>query len=174
MIIFGIDPGYATVGFGVLRFDGAGVITVMGYGAVTTAPSEVTPKGRTEVPQHLRLLEIYRDFTELLQKYRPDTAVVEKLFWGSNTTTAIGVSQARGVLLLAAAQSGAEVAEFTPLQVKSAVTGYGRAAKPQVQEMTRRFLNLKEIPKPDDAADALAIALAYGRLHKRYMKVKND
>ena len=159
MIIFGIDPGYATVGFGVLNADVSGGITVIGYGAVTTPP---------DVPHHLRLLEIYKDFTELLRKYKPDAIVVEKLFFGTNITTAMGVSQARGVLLLAAAQSGATVAEFTPLQVKTAVTGYGRAVKSQVQEMTRRFLNLPEIPKPDDAADALAIALAYARIHKRY------
>ena len=167
LIILGIDPGYATVGFGVLAVSGGGSFEVLDYGAVTTNPSALTPSGRAKIPPHLRLLEIYRDFTELFRRYTPDAAVVEKLYFNSNTTTAMGVSQARGVLLLTAAEAGAEVAEYTPLQVKSAVTGYGRADKPQVQEMTRRFLGLKEIPKPDDAADALAIALAYGRLHKR-------
>lgn len=152
MIILGIDPGYAIVGYGVLDYRG-NKFSVLGYGAVLTP---------AKTPFSQRLQKIYDDTVAIIQKYHPDVISIEKLFFNSNTTTAIDVAQARGVLLLAAEQFGLEVFEYTPLQVKQSVVGYGRAEKKQVQEMTRLILNLDKVPKPDDTADALAIAICHG------------
>ena len=151
MVILGIDPGYAIVGYGILRYD-KNRFTILNYGAVTT------PAGM-DFPQ--RLLEIYQDLSCLFQKYHPDVMSIEKLFFNTNKKTAVDVAQARGVILLAAKANGAEICEYTPLQVKQSVVGYGRAEKKQVQEMTRQLLGLSAVPKPDDTADALALALCH-------------
>lgn len=152
MRILGIDPGYAIVGFGVLDYDGRN-FSVVNFGAITT------PAG---VDFDKRLAMIYSDMCLILDEYKPDALAVEKLYFNTNHTTAIDVAQARGVILLSAAQKLVPIYEYTPLQVKSSIAGYGRAEKHQVQEMTRAMLHLKEVPKPDDTADALAIAIAHG------------
>lgn len=154
MIIFGIDPGYAIVGWGCLRYERAR-FTPLDFGAVLT---------RAHEDFSLRLEQIYDELTVLLARYSPDALAVEKLYFKNNQKTVIDVAEARGVILLAARKAGVPLFEYTPLQVKSAVTGYGRAEKPQVMEMTRRLLRLKEVPKPDDTADALAIAICHGQM----------
>ena len=151
MRILGIDPGYAIVGYGIVDYE-ANRFKVVDYGAVTT---------QAHTPFDLRLQTIYNGLSCLIEKYSPDAMSIEKLFFNTNTTTAIDVAQARGVLVLAAAQGGLDIAEYTPLQVKQSVVGYGRAEKKQVQEMTRLMLNLKSVPKPDDTADALALAICH-------------
>lgn len=153
MRILGIDPGYAIVGYGVVEA-GNGRYTPLEYGAVTTKAGE---------DFGLRLQEIYEGMAEILAAYKPRAAAVEKLYFTNNKTTGIGVAEARGVILLALAQADVPLFEYTPMQVKQAVTGYGKALKPQVQEMTRRLLKLSEIPKPDDTADALALAICHGQ-----------
>ena len=149
--ILGIDPGYAIVGYGVISSDGIRV-KPLEYGAVTTpAKTEFTS----------RLETIFNGVTEIIARQKPDALSIEKLFFNTNTTTAIDVAQARGVILLAAKKSGIPVFEYTPLQVKQSVTGYGRAEKQQVMEMTKGLLGLKAVPKPDDTADALALAICH-------------
>lgn len=150
--ILGIDPGYAIVGWGIVDSASGGFKTP-GFGAVTTDAG--TPFGR-------RLEMIYDGITQVIEKYSPDAMAIEKLFFNTNTTTAIDVAQARGCIMLAAVKSGIPVYEYTPLQVKQAVTGHGRAAKAQVMYMTKMLLGLKETPKPDDTADALAMAICHG------------
>ena len=150
--ILGIDPGYATVGFGITDYQGMDFRTVE-YGAILT-PAHTDFGGR--------LAQIYEDMCYLLDHFTPQAVSVEKLYFTNNKTTGIAVAEARGVILLACAQRGVPVYEYTPLQVKSAVTGYGKAEKRQVMDMTRRILHLAEIPKPDDAADALALAICHG------------
>ncbi|MGN1014516.1 MAG: crossover junction endodeoxyribonuclease RuvC [Butyricicoccus sp.] len=152
MMILGIDPGYATVGYGVLQYEGNRFRHVR-HGAITT------PAG---VPLHLRLKEIYEDMLTLLDAFHPDAVAVEELFFNTNITTGIQVGHARGVILLACAQRGIQPAEYTPAQVKQAVVGYGKAEKKQVMEMTRSILKLPRMPRPDDAADALALAICHG------------
>lgn len=149
--ILGIDPGTATMGWGVVRQEGNRLKYVQ-HGAITT-PSD------WEMPR--RLGRLFDGVTELVRGYRPDTVAIEELFFNTNVTTGITVGQARGAAILAAYKAGIEVTEYTPLQVKQAVTSYGRADKRQVQEMVRALLNLREIPKPDDAADGLAIAICH-------------
>ena len=149
--ILGIDPGYATLGWGVIDYN-ANRFKVVECGAVITKSGLDFPK---------RLEQIYDGVCDIIAKHSPDMMSVEELFFNTNTTTAIGVAQARGVVLLSARKSGLSVFEYTPLQVKQSVVGYGRAEKKQVMEMTRLLLNLKEVPKPDDTADALAIALCH-------------
>jgi len=149
--ILGIDPGTATMGWGVVRQEGNRLRYVQ-HGAITTPPDWPMPR---------RLGRLFDGVTELVRGYRPRTVAVEELFFNTNVTTAITVGQARGVALLAAYRAGVEVAEYTPLQVKQAITSYGRADKRQVQEMVRALLNLREIPRPDDAADGLAIAITH-------------
>ncbi len=151
--ILGIDPGYAITGYGVIEA-ATGTYRPVEYGAVTT------PAGQDF---GLRLKELYEGMTQILAALKPQAAAVEKLFFTNNKTTGIGVAEARGVLLLALAQGGVPLFEYTPMQVKQAVTGYGKAQKRQVQEMTRRLLNLPGIPKPDDTADALALAICHGQ-----------
>ncbi len=152
MRILGIDPGYAIVGYGVLDYDGR-EFSVKGFGAITTS---------SEIHFDNRLGIIYNDMNELIEMYKPDAISLEKLYFNTNHTTAIDVAQARGVILLSANKHDVSIYEYTPLQVKNSVVGYGRAEKKQVQEMTRSILKLKEIPKPDDAADALALAITHG------------
>lgn len=149
MVILGVDPGYATVGWGIVEYQGNRFRT-LDYGAVITEPG---------LPFEQRLEHIYDDFTAMIAHYRPRVMSIEKLYFNTNTTTAIGVAEARGCILLAARKGGVQVEEYTPLQVKQAVTGYGKAVKKQVMEMTRMLLNLPEVPKPDDTADALALAI---------------
>jgi crossover junction endodeoxyribonuclease RuvC len=151
MVVLGIDPGYAIVGWGVIDFNGT-TYRPKAFGAITT-------EAHTDF--NLRLEKIYDDMLTILKNAKPDALAIEKLFFTTNVTTAMLVAQARGVILLAAQQCGVKVYEYTPLQVKVAVTGYGKAKKPQVMEMTRRLLHLKEVPKPDDTADALAIAITH-------------
>ena len=153
MVILGIDPGYAIVGYGLIRAE-RGRFLPLEHGAVET------PAGEDFCA---RLESIYNGLCAVMEKWKPDAVSIEKLYFQNNQKTAIGVAEARGVILLAARQSGARVFEYTPLQVKLAVTGYGQAKKPQVMEMTRRLLCLKEIPKPDDTADALAMAVCHGQ-----------
>lgn len=151
MIILGIDPGYAIVGYGAIEHS-RGKSKLISYGAITTQPGPDIS---------LRLREIYDDMCLLLDTVRPDAVAVEELFFTNNVTTGIAVAQARGVILLACAQRGLIPAEYTPMQVKQGVVGYGKAEKKQVMEMTRSLLGLRGIPRPDDAADALAIALCH-------------
>lgn len=152
MRILGIDPGYAIVGFGVLEYDGY-TFTPVHFGAITT---------EADTGFFLRLKTISKDMEYILQKFNPDVLAVEKLFFNTNQKTAIDVAQARGVIIISAVNLDIPVFEYTPLQVKQSVVGYGRAEKIQVMEMTRRILGLTAIPKPDDAADALAIAICHG------------
>lgn len=147
----GIDPGTATMGWGVIREEGSRVRYVQ-HGAISTPPDWTMPR---------RLDKLFRGVSQLTAGYRPDAVAVEELFFNTNVTTAITVGQARGVALLAAYRAGCEVFEYTPLQVKQAITSYGRADKKQVQEMVKALLSLPEIPKPDDAADGLAIAITH-------------
>lgn len=152
MVILGIDPGYAIVGWGLVRYE-ANRFKILDFGAVTT-PAGMQFSDRLE--------KIYNDIAYLIDTYKPDAMSIEKLFFNTNQKTAIDVAQARGVILLAAKKAGIEVFEYTPLQVKQSVVGYGRAEKKQVQEMTRIILNLNAVPKPDDTADALALAICHG------------
>ncbi len=151
MRVLGLDPGYAIVGYAVLDSGKSGMTPVT-FGAITT-------------PAHTafedRLVEVYDDLQSLLAQYKPDAMAVETLFFTTNQKTAVSVAEARGVILLAAKQAAVPIFEYSPLQVKQSVAGYGKATKKQVQEMTRRLLSLSEVPKPDDAADALAIALCH-------------
>ena len=162
MRILGIDPGYAIVGWGVVEYEG-GRFRPLDFGAVTTEAG--TPFGQ-------RLAQIYSQITELLERFRPDALSIEKLYFQNNQKTAIEVAEARGVILLAAEQQGVPVFEYTPLQVKSAVTGFGQAQKPQVMEMTRRLLRLTAVPKPDDTADALAIAICHAQTGGTALKLR--
>ena len=152
-LILGIDPGTAICGYGLVRV-GADDPELVTFGALTT------PAGQ---PLAQRLLSLYGRLNELIVQYKPDEVAVEELFFNKNTTTALAVGQARGVILLAAAARGVPVYEYTPLQVKQALSGYGRATKEQVQEMVRLAFALDHAPQPDDAADALAIALCHSR-----------
>lgn len=152
MRILGIDPGIAIVGFGVVDKNGNRYSTVE-YGAITTP---------AHTPLENRLKTIYDEMTLLFANFRPDAMSVEELFFNSNAKTAIAVGQARGVIILSAVENGVSIYEYTPLQVKQALTGYGRASKMQIQQMMRTMLGLSEIPKPDDVADALAIAVCHG------------
>lgn len=151
MVILGIDPGYAIVGYGVVNYVNNNFKPIT-FGAVTT------PAGM-DFPQRLDI--IFNGITELIEKTKPDALSIEKLYFNTNTTTAIDVAQARGVIVLAARRCGVPIFEYTPLQVKQAVTGYGRAEKRQIIEMTKTLLGLSKAPKPDDTADALALAICH-------------
>ena len=153
MCILGIDPGYATTGFGILEA-GRGSVQLLNYGTITTPTTLTFPE---------RLVMLYDDMVQLIETVKPDAVAVEELFWGHNVTTGIGVSHGRGVILLAICKSGAPLFEYTPNQVKQAVVGYGGADKHQVMEMTRRILKMEAVARPDDAADAIAIALCHAR-----------
>ena len=153
MIILGIDPGYAIVGYGVIEYNN-NHFKVLDFGAVTT-------KAHTDFTD--RLLHIYSGIRNLVEIYNPQAMAIEKLFFNTNQKTAIDVAQARGVIILAARQHGVPIFEYTPLQVKQSVVGYGRAEKKQVMEMVKRICNLKAVPRPDDAADAIALAICHAR-----------
>ena len=150
-VILGIDPGYAIVGYGIINYE-KNRFSVIDYGAVTT---------EAKTPFNKRLAIIYNSLNELIIKYKPEAMAIEKLFYNTNAKTVIDVAQARGVIMLAAENNGIQAFEYTPLQVKQSVVGYGRAEKKQVQEMTRVILNLEKIPNPDDTADALAMAICH-------------
>jgi crossover junction endodeoxyribonuclease RuvC len=163
VLILGIDPGIAIVGWGIVNYTGI-KFTPVAYGSITT-PKEMTTEQR--------LAEIYRQLTDIIQKYHPEAMAVEELFFNTNQTTGIRVAEARGVILLAGYQCGLPIAEYTPLQVKQAVVGYGRAEKKQVITMVTMMLGLAKPPKPDDTADALALAITHAhsgcsRLAKYY------
>ena len=153
MRILGIDPGYGITGFGVVEAQ-RNEFRLLRYGAITT-PAGADFSARLEM--------IYEDMRELLKMSQPEAVAIEELFFGQNVTTGIGVAQSRGVILLSIRQAGVPVFQYKPMQVKQAVVGYGNATKPQVRDMTRRLLHLEKIPKPDDAADAIAIALCHAR-----------
>ena len=153
MRILGIDPGYATIGFGVIQAE-RGNFKLLQYGTITTS-------AEMEFPQ--RLLTIYQDMNELIETVKPDVVAIEELFWGHNVTTGIGVSHGRGVILLCAAQAQLPIYEYTPMQIKQAVVGYGNATKLQVMDMTKRILQMDKVARPDDAADAVAVALCHAR-----------
>ena len=153
MVILGIDPGVATIGFGLIRAE-RGQHTLLQSGVITPPPG---------IPSSERLPQISRDMEQLLETFKPDEIAVEELFFTKNITTGIAVAHGRGVILLAAEKAGIPVFEYTPMQVKQGVVGYGKAEKKQVMLMTQRLLNMKDIPRPDDAADALAIAICHSR-----------
>ena len=153
MRILGIDPGYGIIGFGLVQAD-RNQYSLLRCGAITT-PAGMDFSARLEI--------IYNDMAELLRVAKPDCVAIEELFFGQNVTTGIGVAQSRGVILLAIRQAGLEVSQYKPMQVKQAVVGYGNATKHQVMDMTKRILGLSQSPKPDDAADAVAIALCHAR-----------
>ncbi|MEK7160612.1 MAG: crossover junction endodeoxyribonuclease RuvC [Patescibacteria group bacterium] len=156
MLILGIDPGTAMIGVGLIEYKNKKA-TIKGYDCLTTSARDTTAQ---------RLLDLHQQLTKFIKKHQPDLIAVEELFFFKNLKTAIKVSQARGVILLAAQQTGALIFEYTPLQVKQALTGYGRAEKTQVQQMVKAILSLKNIPQPDDAADALAIAICCAHSQK--------
>lgn len=155
-LVLGIDPGTATTGFGLVRDLQDGSLRMVEYGVITTPKEEAA---------HQRLKMLYHELKKLIRRHKPESVAVEKLFFQRNVSTAIAVGQARGVVMLAIAEASLDVAEYTPNEVKQAVVGYGSADKKQVQEMVRVLLSLPSIPKPDDAADALAIAITH--LHTR-------
>jgi crossover junction endodeoxyribonuclease RuvC len=150
--VLGIDPGIGTTGYGVVDEDRSGNLILVAYGAIETPPGAAMPS---------RLKQLYDAALALMRQHQPESVAVEQLFFGRNVTTAISVGQARGVVLLAAAQTGLDVFEYKPAEVKQALSGYGKADKRQMQEMVRRLLNLDHIPRPDDAADAIAIAVCH-------------
>lgn len=151
MRILGIDPGYAIMGYGVLDYIG-NKFTAVAYGSITTD---------AHTPAEERLKILYEELTEIIEKYSPDEAAIEELFYNTNATTAITVGEARGIAMLACVQHGVVISEYTPLQIKSALTGYGKAEKKQVQAMVKMILGLSEVPKPDDTADAIAAAICH-------------
>lgn len=159
MIALGIDPGVAITGYGIVKDAPDGRLSEICHGVIRTDP---------RAPYPLRLKEIYDGITPIINQYNPQVAVIEQLFFNKNVRTALSVGQARGVAILTSALAGLEFSEYTPIQVKEAVTGYGRAEKMQVQQMVKVLLDLAEIPKPDDAADALALAICH--LHSYRMK----
>lgn len=161
MVVLGIDPGYGIVGFGVLQSNNYGVYDVIDYGVIST------PK---EDSITTRLKTIYEGLNYLIEKYKPDNIAIEELFFNTNITTGIKVAQARGVILLAGKMKDVPMYEYTPLQIKQAITGNGRAEKKQMQLVVQNILGLKSIPRPDDAADALAVAIC----HLQTNNVLND
>lgn len=163
MIVLGVDPGFGTTGFGVLRSE-SGVQTLLSCGAITTQAGQPLPA---------RLLQIENDMAQLFDAFRPDAMAIEELFFTNNITTGIGVAQARGVILTAAERAGVPIYEYSPTAVKLAVTGYGKAQKRQVMDMTQRLLKLKTVIRPDDAADAVAIALCHIRSNNSRLQPKD-
>jgi crossover junction endodeoxyribonuclease RuvC len=152
MVVLGVDPGIAITGYGVVKEDESGNLLLVDYGAIRTSKDSSLPD---------RLIELHQKLTEILFLHRPMSGAVEKLFFQKNVRTAMSVGQARGVALLAFGQAQVGIAEYTPLEIKQAVTGYGGADKNQVQQMVRALLTMEEIPRPDDAADALAVAICH-------------
>jgi crossover junction endodeoxyribonuclease RuvC len=162
MRILGIDPGYAILGYGIIDYVG-NRFEVVAYGSITT-------NSKMKMPD--RLCKLYFELGNIIEKYRPDEASVEELFFNSNAKTAIMVGQARGVAVLACAEKGLCISEYTPLQIKQALVGYGRAEKKQIQYMVKMLLNLEKVPKPDDTADALAAAICHANSANSRIKEK--
>jgi crossover junction endodeoxyribonuclease RuvC len=162
MKILGIDPGYAILGYGIVEKKG-NKFTACSYGAITTDAG---------TPMTERLEHLYNSLREIIEEEKPDVASIEELFFNTNAKTAILVGQARGVAVLACVKGGLEIEEYTPLQIKQALVGYGRADKKQVQTMVKTILNLKEVPKPDDTADALAAAICHGHSAETRRRLK--
>lgn len=158
MIILGIDSGLARTGFGIIEADKKN-LKAIDYGCISTG---------SKIPLTKRLKRLFLDIKNLIKKYRPDLIVIEELFFAKNAKTAIKVGEARGVVILACAEASCEIAELTPLQVKTFLTSYGRASKKQIQQIVKLRLNLKETPKPDDAADALALAICGAKLASKH------
>lgn len=156
MVIIGIDPGYAITGFGVLEYEG-NHFKLIESGSIQT---------KAGIPLPTRIAKIYDDMNGLIEKYKPDAIAIEELFFNRNTTTAIGVAQGRGAVLIAAAKTNTPIYEYTPLQVKQGVTGYGRADKKQVQMMVKTVLGLEKVPKLDDTTDAIAIGICHAHSHR--------
>jgi len=154
MIFLGIDPGTAVTGYGLIKKKNKDIV-LLDYGVIRTDPVFSSPE---------RLKQLYNQLSKIVKKYQPDIAAVEKIYFFKNFKTAIPVAQAKGVILLALVKKGIPISEFTPLQVKMNITGYGRATKTQMQKMVQTILSLEEIPKPDDAADALGVAISCARL----------
>lgn len=164
MLVLGIDPGIAITGYGLVREVGSGEPEMVAYGAVETPANTPLPG---------RLQQVYKGIREVIETYKPESAAVEKLLFGKNVTTAMAVGQARGVTMLALADCNLPISEYTPASIKQAVAGYGNASKGQVQDMVRMLLNLDDIPRPDDAADALAVAITH--LHStRYQQLYDE
>ena len=167
MRIIGIDPGYAIMGWGVVELEG-NRFRVIAYDSILTDK---------KLPMSKRLTELYNGLSEVIEKYRPEEASVEELYFNDNAKTAIMVSEARGVALLACENGGLRISEYTPLEIKQALVGYGRAEKTQVQQMVKTILNLEAVPKPDDTADALAAAICHGHTAgcsaKRQLRIRN-
>ena len=157
MIIIGFDPGIATLGYGVIKTDKRKKPEMIDYGIVSTPKEENIA---------VRLAMIEKGVKQLIDKYKPDEIAIEELFFAKNVKTGIAVAHARGVVLLTCVKECGKIYEYTPLQIKQALTGYGRAEKKQIQAMVKTFLNLKAVPKPDDAADALAVALTHAQTNK--------
>ncbi|MBQ8427417.1 MAG: crossover junction endodeoxyribonuclease RuvC [Clostridia bacterium] len=157
MVIVGFDPGIATLGYGVIKTDKRGKAEMIDYGIVSTPKEENLA---------VRLCMLERGVKEIIEKYKPDEIAIEELFFAKNVKTGIAVAHARGVILLTCNKECGRIFEYTPLQIKQALTGYGRAEKKQIQAMVKTFLNLKAVPKPDDAADALAVALTHSRTNR--------
>ncbi len=153
MKIIGIDPGYAIMGYGIIEKDG-NEHKLVDYGVISTDKDMAMPD---------RLKTLYNGLMDVMAEHQPEEAAIEQLYFNTNQTTAIFVSQARGVAILACVNNGLSIYEYTPLQIKTSITGYGRAEKKQMQNMVRMYLGLDEVPKPDDAADALAAAICHGR-----------
>ena len=162
MLVLGIDPGYAIVGFGLVRSNGQ-------KQSLTACGAINTPAG---LRLSARLLQIATDLEDLIRQFNPDVLAIEELFFNNNVTTGIGVAQARGVIIMTAEKLGIPIYEYNPSQVKQAVVGYGKADKKQVMDMTKRLLGLSSVPKPDDAADAVAIALCHARSSTSLLKSK--
>ncbi len=161
MLVLGIDPGIAITGYGLVRESDGGDAEMVAYGAINTPAGDELPA---------RLQQVYREVRAVVEQYKPESAAIEKLLFGKNVTTAMAVGQARGVTVLALADCHIPMAEYTPASIKQAVAGYGNASKSQMQDMVRRLLDLDEIPRPDDAADALAVAITH--LHStRYQQL---
>lgn len=154
--ILGIDPGFAIVGYGIIKKDKNSNISIVNYGAINTSAKDIFPD---------RLAQIHKELKSIIRKYKPNIVAIEELFFYKNVKTAMEVGQARGVIILTVIQSKIQIFEYTPLQIKQAVSSYGRADKNQVQEMVKKILNLKKIPEPDDAADALAAAICCGNFN---------
>jgi crossover junction endodeoxyribonuclease RuvC len=152
MLVIGIDPGTAITGYGLIRDDSAGNLSVVDFGVIQTP---------NKMPMPERLLQLYQHLKEVILLHRPDSGAVEKLFFQRNVRTAMSVGQGRGVAILALAEAGVPIVEYTPLEIKQAVAGYGGADKQQIQQMVRVLLQLEQVPQPDDAADALAVAICH-------------
>jgi len=158
MAVIGIDPGTALTGYGIVEENSNGDLIVLGFGVIETSKNTAS---------HSRLLTIYTELEDVLSLYHPESSAVERLYFQKNTKTALAVGQARGVILLSLAKAGIEISEYNPVEIKQAITGYGQASKKQMQEMVKILLRLDSIPQPDDAADALAIAICH--IHSRKM-----